>query len=207
MKPRGEMRAGRRAAFRVAVAGLVILASLLVVSSCGEDDPKVTLSQEDVEAYDEGTPERAALEWWRAIQVSNTELAASYYAEQAVISPGSELPESRDLESQISIAAGAFQGGVEITGVEEDQGEATVFLDLQPPDEEIPPQGRSLNFVDENGEWKLADNSPLIQAVARAQAAQGAPAPPPSDEPEATTTAPAPPPSEDPEATTTAPSE
>jgi hypothetical protein len=133
-------------------------------SAQGENTAIVTgpplLKQAEVQAEKAGTPERAALEWWFAVQQSDPERAVTFYAE--------ELPVPA-FAGQLNLVGGTLGGSVRIKSVKRSGQEATVVATQTIPGAEPPSREVTLNLVQTDGDWKLADNLVLDQAVKQVQ--------------------------------------
>jgi len=152
-----------------------------LVAGCGDDesggeaggretaDPALarTLGAAQLEEYKSGTVERAALEWWRTIQFSDEDGALGYYAKDV------EVTEPL-LGGQINVAQSQFLGIPTVESEETRGSKATLFIALQSPDPKAPPRSLSLRLVKEEGDWKIADNDLLAEAVARVNQLQEA---------------------------------
>ncbi|HEY8467821.1 MAG TPA: hypothetical protein VIL04_13575 [Solirubrobacterales bacterium] len=126
----------------------------------GTNEAQRTLSRDDLRRYPPGSPERAALEWWRDLQFQNAGGAHERYAEDAA-------PPLEDLARQVSIAASSFVGIPEIVDVSKDGELATVYMQISPPGSSAPPRNLSVNLVEDDGEWLIRDNLLVEQAVNR----------------------------------------
>jgi hypothetical protein len=147
--------------------------AVVLVAGCGfDDDPDEasgprTISTDEIAAADKGTPERAALEWWREVQFQNAAGAAERYSPEAKV-------KTADLNRQVAVAQSSFVGVPEVVDVSRDGDLATVYLTIAPPGSDAPPRNLSLNLVESDGEWLLRDNLLMEQAVARVARAQAA---------------------------------
>ncbi len=129
-------------------------------SSQGESAPIVTgpplLKQAEVQAEPAGSPQRAALEWWFAVQQNDPEGAVTFYAE--------ELPVPA-LAGQLNLVGGTLGGSVRIKSVQRSGDEATVVATQTIPGAKPPSREVTLRLARTDGAWKLADNLVLDEAV------------------------------------------
>jgi hypothetical protein len=159
---------------RAPAAIALLVASALVGCGAFGDDPVTERVQQSglvqkhqVERYPVGSPARAFLEWWQAIQYQNAPVAARYYARSLGITV-------RKMDRQLSYGSGALGLTARplIVEVQEQGDDAIVLTQLETVVEN--PNGRSdkvrrargFNLVREDGEWKLADNL-FLDAQAR----------------------------------------
>jgi hypothetical protein len=152
----------------------VLVASALAGCGAFGDDPvtervqqNALVSKRQVERYPEGSPGRAFLEWWRAIQDQNAPVAAQYYRRSLGITV-------KKLDRELSYGPGALGLTARPIVVEVDeQGDTATVLTLLESVVENPNgrsdkvrRARGFNLVREDGEWKLADNL-FLDAQAR----------------------------------------
>jgi hypothetical protein len=154
--------------FLAPVATLAIAAALAGCGSLGQlpgrvEQPQV-VTAEDIHRYPEGSPVRTVLQWWRALQFGNAELAARYYSPKLGLTP-------RKLEQALVVGPGGrilgVTAGLRVVDVEKWGRRATVLAFLTK--EFRYPNGRtdktsstaSFNVVRQGGRWFLADNSYL----------------------------------------------
>ena len=148
----------------------------IALGACGDENGDATEApgprfitgeqiREEAEAND--SPERSALEWWRAAQFGNAAALERYY------DPALNLTVD-ELSDQLAIGSIAFAGLPEIESTDEDGVAATVYIVLDPPDADASERTVSMNLVQVDGEWKLSDNLLLDQAVKRLRAARRA---------------------------------
>jgi hypothetical protein len=148
----------------------------IALAGCGDENGEttevpgprfITAEQIREEAHAKDSPERTALEWWRAAQFGNAPTLLRYY------NPALELT-IEELSDQLASGSIAFAGFPAIESTDEDGVEATVYIVLDPPDSGASERTVSINLVQVDGEWKLADNLLLEQAVKRIRAARRA---------------------------------
>jgi hypothetical protein len=118
------------------------------------------LKKAEVRAETEGTPQRAALEWWFAVQQNDPETAVALYAEE---------PPLPALAGQFNLAGGTLGGAVEIDSVDRSGPEATIVATQTIPGAKPPERKVTLRLIEEDGAWKLADNLVLDEAVKQIQ--------------------------------------
>jgi hypothetical protein len=157
-------------------AAAAALLAVMALGGCGAfgDDPvtervqqNALLSKHHVERYPAGSPARAFLEWWRAIQYQNAPVAVRYYKRSLGITV-------RKMDRQLGYGPGALGLTARplIVEVDENGDSATVLTQLESIVDN--PNGRAdkvrrargFNLVREDGEWKLADNL-FLDAQAR----------------------------------------
>lgn len=179
---------GRSLGRFVALAALLILTVVLL--GCGSDDngsdsngdsdtdgfgPQV-VSQEDLDAQEEGSPGAGLLEWWQAFQFQDAATVVSLTSENTLDDVG-----ENNLEDLVKTRGQGLQG-VEVLGASESGDSASVragLLTFQPEEEggEIPDEpsaSRPITFTMENdGDQWLFDTptylEPLIEGMKRAE--------------------------------------
>jgi len=174
MTPRLLFTALRMSGHVYKVVGVVVAVVMLVVApGCGSSEGEsaqgesvaiVTgpplLKQAEVEAEPVGSPERAALEWWFAVQQNDPEQAVTFYTE--------ELPIPA-LAGQLNLVGGTLGGSVAIKSVKRSGNEATVVATQTIPGAKPPSREVTLRLTRAGGAWKLSDNLVLDEAVKQVQ--------------------------------------
>ncbi len=168
-----EGREGRRGWLRW-LAAVIGVASCLLLGACGSSTSSSSASgtaeateyvtAEDLSQYGADSPQRTALEWWKAVQFANAGLARSYYATRA-------RPTLAELQRELAIAARQFVGVPRFESTEVDGDVATLYFFAVRQGSEATPQALSVNLVKAHGRWLLADDQLLEQEVARAERA------------------------------------
>jgi hypothetical protein len=152
------------------VAGLALGMCLVPGCGFGGDEPTERVQQPtllraaDVNRHAAGSPARALLEWWRAMQFDNATAAAGYYAASLRLEP-------EQIDRQLVLSRTAFNGRPRVIQVDERDDRATVLVLFE--QRIANPNGRvdvvrsprGFNLVRENGEWKIADNLYVERAV------------------------------------------
>jgi hypothetical protein len=118
------------------------------------------LTEEQVKAQPAGSPERAALEWWFAVQQNDPELAATFYAEE---------PPVPALAGQFNLVGATLGGTVKIDSVKRSGKEATVVATQTISGAKPPSRDVTLRLARIGGTWKLTENLALDEAVKQAQ--------------------------------------
>ena len=135
------------------------------------------LSAAAVERQPAGSPGRAFLEWWRAMQFDDVRAGARHYAAASAVT-------REQLDRQLQLATGAFGARPRVVDVDEAGERATVLVLLETRARN--PNGRvdvlrvprSFELVREEGDWRLADNALSRACRARPGApGRGAPGP------------------------------
>lgn len=164
------MNFGVRAAALVAMCGVVTFL-LAALGGCGGSSPSAStdstdgyVTQSAVAGTKPGTPQRTALQWWRAVQFANAALARGFYAEAA-------RPPLDDMQRQLAIASRQFVGVPRFDSAAVDGSDATLYFFVGRPGSEAAPQALSVNLVRADGRWRLADDQLLAQEVERAEKA------------------------------------
>jgi hypothetical protein len=140
-------------------------------SSTATAEPEgAVVSPIEIEQYEEGTAQHTALEWWRAVQLNEPELARNLYAEP---------PSLPNLAGQFNYVAGQLDGSVKIASVKTKGNQAVVAIEWKKPG--AAPREVTLQMERKNGEWKIASTLFLDLIVQKLQSAEtGAAAPAPS---------------------------
>jgi hypothetical protein len=121
-------------------------------------DPSDAISEAEIERYETGAPQQVALQWWRAVQLNEAELARTLYAEP---------PSLPDLAGQFNFVAGQLVGPVEIASVKRKGDQAIVAIDWDKPG--APPRQVTLQMEHRHGEWKIVSTLFLDLIVQRLQ--------------------------------------
>ena len=156
---------------------MAVLASVMVAVGCGDFDlpdqktGPALVTHAQLERYPAASPARQVLEWWRALQFLDPDLARRYYAQ------GSR-PSEAHLARELSVGADALGTSrrPQIADVYRRRWEATVFVVFTKRTRQ--PNGRldearspyAFTLVLEDGRWKLADNRYLEFAAQHAGA-------------------------------------
>jgi hypothetical protein len=150
----------------------VIVALVLASTGCGgggEAAPASSpgpseqlLSRKDVGKYKGGTPERALLVWWRAIQYGDFSAYLSGFTKDVRIALRASARAKRDL----NYLSGALRvARPKIVGVEAGAGGVTVYTNIsyrQPVGSSTyttSTQPRAFSMVFQRGAWRLTDDS------------------------------------------------
>jgi hypothetical protein len=149
--------------FLAPVATLAIAAALAGCGSLGQlpgrvEQPHVVTVKE-IDRYPEDSPVRTVLQWWRALQFGNPELAARYYSPKLDVTP-------KRVEEALAVGPGILgvTADLRVVDVEKWGRRATILALLTK--EFRHPNGRtdktsvtaSFNVVRQGGRWFLADN-------------------------------------------------
>jgi hypothetical protein len=148
--------------------GLIALATVaLAICGCGGSSDSTTgstagryVSAATLEHAKPGTPARATLDWWRAVQFGNPEVARRLYA------PGI-APEVTQLKRELTAASSQFVGVPQFNSADVHGHTGTMYFFLSRPGSTTPPRPLSINLRKVHGNWLLADNLLLEQQVAR----------------------------------------
>jgi hypothetical protein len=163
-------------------AGAAVAAVALVLVGCssiGSDEQTPTerveqpryLRQAVVERQPTGSPGRAFLEWWRALQFDNPVAVSVHYASELGLTPAK-------VEAQLAYGPGAFSfsSTPKIVETVREGNRATVNVlmtrILRAPNGRVDKvrTARGFNFVREGGEWRLSENLYLERLVRQAKA-------------------------------------
>lgn len=172
----------------MSAAGLMLVAVLLL--GCGSDDdgndeangeafaPNI-VTDSDIEAQEDGTPERALLEWWQAFQFQDTATV------EALTSPGTVDDISDKKLAELVKTRGPGLQGIEVLGATEDGDTASVRAGLltftpeksgePPPTEPTTSTPATFALTNEGGEWLFDDTAYLEPLVEILQAAEEQP--------------------------------
>lgn len=153
---------------------LILLVALVVpvATGCGRDagggpPPVRVLTAESVSRYQQGSPERAAIEWWRDVQYGNVGGLPDRYA------PGAEVT-SEELSEQLPRVRPFFESTPRVDSVVERGDRATVYLLALPERGRRQVEGVTVRLTKRAGEpWLLADNLLLERLSEDASSRQG----------------------------------
>lgn len=147
---------------RLTIAAIAALLLLAIAGCEGDEDaePPRAITEEGIERYEAGTPQRTVVEWWREVQFKNARGAIDHYA------PKVELTRTA-LGRQLLLAGNSFVGVPEIASVDDRGEKATIYATIERPGSDAPPRNVAVNLVDVGGEWLLADNVPVEQVVSQ----------------------------------------
>jgi hypothetical protein len=177
----------------VLVAQLLTTAALLLLVvallGCGGDggdegngseeafSPNV-VTDEEIEAQEEGSPGRALLEWWQAFQFRDASQVVTLTSQETLDEIG-----EKNLENLVTNTGQGLQG-IEVLGATE-QGEETASVrvgllqftpakeDEPPPDEPTSSTPDTFAMQNEDGEWLFAETAylePKLESFKQAQA-------------------------------------
>ena len=153
---------------RTAGLGVAVLLVAFALLGCGsgssDSDSTSTVGDyvaaKDLSQYKPGTPQRTVLQWWKAVQFGNPSVVHSYYA------PGTG-PGLHNLQRELAAASNQFSGIPTFNSAEIHKGRATLYFFVTRPGSSTPPRPVSINLVNKDGEWSLADDQLLSQVVER----------------------------------------
>jgi hypothetical protein len=179
----------RCAPFATLAALLVLVMGLL---GCGGADDETTtggdgdstfapniITDDEIAAQEEGTPERALLEWWQAFQFQDSATVEKLTSEDVLDAIGektlTELVETRGQGLQ----------GIAVLGASESGDQASVRVGLlqftpekegdPPPDEPTSSQPTTFTMESDGGRWLYDDAAylqPMVESLEAAEAAQ-----------------------------------
>jgi hypothetical protein len=135
-------------------------------ASTTQSDLAAAVSEAEIERYKSGTPQHTALEWWRAVQLNEPELARTLYAEP---------PTLPNLAGQFNYVTGQLGGTVKIASVKQKGKQTIVAINWHKPG--APPRQVALQMESKNGEAKIASTLFLDLIVQKLQRAEASPAP------------------------------
>lgn len=169
----------------MAVLMLVLGAASVIVVGCGiegqpfgkekegnerEADSTPVVSGEEIDAAKDGSPERAVLEWWRALQTRDARSVEAAYAPD--VRKG--LPDGFRFAAASLLPPLAAKSGIAIDSVEHNVAKKTamVFVTI---DSSVPvingPLAVPVEKID--GEWLLTDDTFILALAGQAGAATG----------------------------------
>lgn len=151
----------------------VLVAALLLsgLAACGDSSDSEATSRdaeyvtpERVERYEQGTPQRTVLEWWKAVQFANPAAVHRYYAAH-------RGPTVALLQHRLAVASNQF-AGIPVFDSAQVQGKrATVYFFWTHPGTSAPARAVSVNLMRTPTGWALADDQLLGQVVERVETA------------------------------------
>lgn len=174
-----------RAAQLVTAAALLLLAVVLL--GCGGNDDKTNgdggetfppnvITDSEIEAQEEGSPERALLEWWQSYQFGDAQQVLARTSQETI----DELGE-KNLADLVRNTGQGLQG-VEVLDAIEDGNTASVRVGLlqftperegePPPDEPTASTPDSFAMQNEDGEWLFAEAAfiePKLESFKKSQ--------------------------------------
>jgi hypothetical protein len=118
------------------------------------------VAEANLKHYASGTPKYVTLNWWRAVQFGNADIARGYYAAGAA-------PDIEQLGRELSAASSQFVGVPDFNSADIRGNRGTLYFFLGRPGSSAPPRPLSINLVKADGGWRLADNLLLEQQVGR----------------------------------------
>jgi hypothetical protein len=169
-----------------AVAAVALVVVLIVVLTGGDDGstgdedglPPNVITDEEIEEQDQGTPERALLEWWQAFQFQDTTGVVLLTSPETLDDVG-----ENNLEDLVQARGQGLQG-IEILGSTESDDTASVragLLTFQPPEEGAPPPDEptastptTFAMGKEGDEWLFDDNAYLELQIDNLKASEEA---------------------------------
>ena len=168
----------------VAAGAMLLVAGLLL--GCGGDDggsngaeevfPPRIITDEEIDAQDDGSPGRALLEWWQAFQFGNADAVVDLTSRRTIEQIGKKnltelvkvrgqaLPGVEVLESAAHRSTASVRVGL-LTFTPEKEGEPV-------PDEPTTAVPDTLAMKMEGGEWLFAEPEFLVPRVDELKAAQ-----------------------------------
>jgi len=152
---------------------LTLLVSLVVpiVAGCGNSGggaPRPqALTADGVSRYRQGSPERAAIEWWRDVQYANVGDLPGRYAPEVKVT-------GEDLQEQLPPVRPFFESTPRVDSVVERGDTATVYVLAFPQRGGRQVEAVAVRLKKRSGEgWELADNL-LIEQLRRDSASRRA---------------------------------
>jgi hypothetical protein len=185
-------RAGRpenlRPARLLTIVATTLVAAFLVGCDSGDEGsdesngdsefPPNVITDPEIEDRDEGTPERALLQWWQAFQFQDPAAVVSLTSPKTLDDVG-----ENDLEDLVVARGGGLQG-IEILGTSESGDTASVrvgLLTFQPPKEGAPLPDEPTSstpstfaLAEEGGEWLFDDATYLKLQIQSLKASEEA---------------------------------
>ena len=151
-----------------AARALVLVVAAIVAGGCGGGEPNETsgraqqiLAAEDVDAYREGTPEHALLDWWRHAQYRDLQGFLQHFRADVRKKHADASLSRRKLDLFTQLIR---NGRPEILETERDGDEAVVWTRVRfrratGENRYVPYSAPvAFPFVREDGEWRLADD-------------------------------------------------
>jgi hypothetical protein len=167
------------------VAAVAVVVVLIVALSGGSDDesstetgglPPNVITDDEIREQDEGTPERALLEWWQAFQFQDAPAVVALTTPKVLDDVG-----ENNLEDLVQARGQGLQK-IDVLGSTENGDTASVragLLTFQPPAEGEPPPDEptgstptTFALANEDGEWLFDDATylePLIESLKAAE--------------------------------------
>jgi hypothetical protein len=156
----------------VAALSCLVIAVAAGCDVLGSDDVPETvqgpelLTRAQVDRYPSGSPARAFLEWWRAMQFDNATVAARYYSEDLGMTAAKVDNQLRSGANPLGLNRRPRLVDVEIDG---DEANVMVVLSslTRNPNGRLDKvrTARGFNLVREGGSWKLAENLYIERAI------------------------------------------
>lgn len=113
----------------------------------------------DIDAQQEGTPERVALEYLQALQFKDVDTVLDLYTKQA-------RPDPQTLQAELVQLGGALGGVPEIVETDDAGGEASVLLKSIRGGQ---PVGMTIHLEQSGQEWLVSDHRAVEVAVVQAR--------------------------------------
>lgn len=167
---------------------LFAAACALALGACGDSDSSASsdapetpppLSDQEVRAAAKGSPERAILEWWRALQFQDPVTGYDFLSRKLKSQTSAE-----EFRTQIPLLQGRVTGRPEVVDIVKTGGgtKARALIQIAFPSGTL---NRTLELVREGGKWRLADDFFIRESIRAAQTAASAKsaAPTPPDAP------------------------
>ena len=172
------------AAAALVVAVVVVL--LLVGGSDDGDDsgdsgdaqlfPPQVVTDDDIEAQEPSSPERALLQWWQAFQFADSATVKDLTSQETLEEVGAD-----DLAELVRVQGQGLQG-VEVLGATESGDSASVRVGLltfqpesegePPPDEPTASTPTTFRMKNEDGEWLFDSPEYLLPKIENLKASQ-----------------------------------
>jgi hypothetical protein len=155
----GSTSRGRRPVQLLAIVGLFLLLGVLALGCGGGDDtttdddalPPNVVTQDDIDAQEDGSPGRALLEWWQAFQFGDSETVLDLTRNATL----NQLGEN-NLTELVKNTGQGLQG-LEVLSTEESGSTASVrvgLLTFQPEKEGEPPPDEPTSSTPDTFEMK-----------------------------------------------------
>jgi hypothetical protein len=172
-----------------AVAAIVVVVVVVIVlisggsdddgNGSGGDFPPNVVTDDEINAQEEGSPARALLEWWQSFQFGDATVVAELTSQETLDEVG-----ENNLEELVRTRGQSLQG-VEVFNTTESGDVASVrvgLLTFQPEKQGDPPPDEPSGSIpdtfamqDEDGEWKFAEPAylePQIESMKQAEKQQ-----------------------------------
>jgi hypothetical protein len=165
-------------------AVVVVVVVVIVLISGGSDDgngsggdfPPNVVTDDEIDAQEEGSPARALLEWWQSFQFGDPTLVIELTSQETLDEVG-----ENNLEELVRTRGQGLQG-VEVFNATESGDIASVRVGLltfqpekegdPPPDEPTGSTPDTFAMQDEDGEWKFAEPAYLEPQIESMKAAE-----------------------------------